>query len=338
MSQLSHGQVKNKPFVGKRFLPNQRQFIDNIPILLFAALLLFLCVQAPYFLGWQNITTILRQTVPLAILCFGLVCVVTGGGDDVVSGGIDISLPATAVLAAAIISDGLTNQGAGYLTIAIWAVGASLLAGAVNAVLVVWVRLPPLLATLASSVAFIGIANLITQQRRISVTDSAMVAFRDNRYWQLPVAVWFMLLIFAVLLFVLYRTRWGLHLQASGGNREAAEMSGLPVKRLVVQSYMLAALTAVLAALALVARGSGSSPGTEESLLLEMVLATFIGSAFSRRRVVTIGGALLGALLVNALSNGLALLRVDIFWVGAIKGALILLVLATSALKSGGRY
>ncbi|CNG14062.1 ABC transporter permease [Yersinia enterocolitica] len=338
MSQLSHGQIKNKPFFGKRFLPNQRQLIDNIPILLFAALLLFLCVQAPYFLGWQNITTILRQTVPLAILCFGLVCVVTGGGDDVVSGGIDISLPAIAVLAAAIISDGLTNQGAGYLTIAIWAVGASLLAGAVNAVLVVWVRLPPLLATLASSVAFIGIANLITQQRRISVTDSAMVAFRDNRYWQLPVAVWFMLLILAVLLFVLYRTRWGLHLQASGGNREAAEMSGLPVKRLVVQSYMLAALTAVLAALALVARGSGSSPGTEESLLLEMVLATFIGSAFSRRRVVTIGGALLGALLVNALSNGLALLRVDIFWVGAIKGALILLVLATSALKSGGRY
>ncbi|EPO8474161.1 ABC transporter permease [Yersinia enterocolitica] len=338
MSQLSHGQIKNKPFFGKRFLPNQRQLIDNIPILLFAALLLFLCVQAPYFLGWQNITTILRQTVPLAILCFGLVCVVTGGGDDVVSGGIDISLPAIAVLAAAIISDGLTNQGAGYLTIAIWAVGASLLAGAVNAVLVVRVRLPPLLATLASSVAFIGIANLITQQRRISVTDSAMVAFRDNRYWQLPVAVWFMLLIFAVLLFVLYRTRWGLHLQASGGNREAAEMSGLPVKRLVVQSYMLAALTAVLAALALVARGSGSSPGTEESLLLEMVLATFIGSAFSRRRVVTIGGALLGALLVNALSNGLALLRVDIFWVGAIKGALILLVLATSALKSGGRY
>lgn len=337
MSQLSHGQIKISLF-GKRFLPNQRQLIDNIPILLFAALLLFLCVQAPYFLGWQNITTILRQTVPLAILCFGLVCVVTGGGDDVVSGGIDISLPAIAVLAAAIISDGLTNQGAGYLTIAIWAVGASLLAGAVNAVLVVWVRLPPLLATLASSVAFIGIANLITQQRRISVTDSAMVAFRDNRYWQLPVAVWFMLLIFAVLLFVLYRTRWGLHLQASGGNREAAEMSGLPVKRLVVQSYMLAALTAVLAALALVARGSGSSPGTEESLLLEMVLATFIGSAFSRRRVVTIGGALLGALLVNALSNGLALLRVDIFWVGAIKGALILLVLATSALKSGGRY
>lgn len=338
MSQLSHGQVKNKPLGGNRFWPNQRQFIDNIPILLFAALLLFLCVQAPYFLGWQNITTILRQTVPLAILCFGLVCVVTGGGDDVVSGGIDISLPAIAVLAAAIISDGLTNEGAGYLTIAIWAVGASLLAGAVNAVLVVWVRLPPLLATLASSVAFIGIANLITQQRRISVTDSAIVAFRDNRYWQLPVAVWFMLLIFAVLLFVLYRTRWGLHLQASGGNREAAEISGLSVKRLVAQSYLLAALTAVLAALALVARGSGSSPGTEESLLLEMVLATFIGSAFSRRRVVTIGGALLGALLVNALSNGLALLRVDIFWVGAIKGVLILLVLATSALKSRGRY
>ena len=63
---------------------------------------------------------------------------------------------------------------------------------------------------------------------------------------------------------------------------------------------------------------------------------TFIGAAFSRRRVVTIWGALLGAILVNALSNGLGLLGVNIFWMGAIKGGLILVVLAASAVRHKG--
>ncbi|VTM53161.1 transmembrane sugar transport protein [Klebsiella pneumoniae] len=66
------------------------------------------------------------------------------------------------------------------------------------------------------------------------------------------------------------------------------------------------------------------------------MLATFIGAAFSRRRVVTIWGALLGAILVNALSNGLGLLGVNIFWMGAIKGGLILVVLAASAVRHKG--
>ncbi len=76
-----------------RSTPRVARLFNHIPLLLFAALLLFLCLSAPYFLSWQNITIILRQSAPLAILCFGLVCVITGGGDDVVSGGIDLSLP-----------------------------------------------------------------------------------------------------------------------------------------------------------------------------------------------------------------------------------------------------
>ena len=91
-----------------------------------------------------------------------------------------------------------------------------------------------------------------------------------------------------------------------------------------------------LAILPLLSQGSGSSSGTATPLLLETVLATFIGAAFSRRRVVTIWGALLGAILVNALSNGLGRLGVNIVWMGAIKGGLILVVLAASAVRHIG--
>lgn len=308
-------------------------FIDKTPLLIFAVLLLFLCLQAPYFFSWQNITIILRQSAPLAILCFGLVCVITGGGDDVVSGGIDLSLPAIAILAVAIISFGLTQAGYGYWWLILLVIGSALLAGGLNAIMVAVIGLPPLLATLACSVAVTALANLLTRQRRISVDDSVIVAFRDNSLLGFPLAVWFMLLVFMLFQFIVHHSRWGLHLQAAGGNPETAQLSGLRVTPLVIGSYLLAALAAALASLTLVAQGSGSSTGTAEPLLLEMVLATFIGAAFSRRRVVTIWGALLGTVLVNALSNGLALLRVDIFWVGTIKGGLILLVLGVASLQ-----
>ncbi|VFS68298.1 Xylose transport system permease protein xylH [Raoultella terrigena] len=115
-----------------------------------------------------------------------------------------------------------------------------------------------------------------------------------------------------------------------------AQMSGLNVRRLTVYVWLLAGIAAGLAILPLLSQGSGSSSGTATPLLLETVLATFIGAAFSRRRVVTIWGALLGAVLVNALSNGLGLLGVNIFWMGAIKGTLILIVLAASAVRHQG--
>ncbi len=155
----------------------------------------------------------LVQSVPLAILCFGLVCVIAVGGDDVVSGGIDLSLPATAVLGVALLSLGLAEWHTPYLLLLALLAAVCLLCGAINGLLVL--------------------------------------------------------------------------------------AAGLP-------------------------------------LLLETVLATFIGAAFSRRRVVTIWGALLGAILVNALSNGLGLLGVNIFWMGAIKGGLILVVLAASAVRHKG--
>ena len=160
-----------------------------------------------------------------------------------------------------------------------------------------------------------------------------MVAFRDNDLFGIPWPLIYLLAVFALFQFLLHHSRFGQHLQAVGGNRDMAQMSGLNVRRLTIIVWLLAGIAAGLAILPLLSQGSGSSSGTATPLLLETVLATFIGAAFSRRRVVTIWGALLGAVLVNALSNGLGLLGVNIFWMGAIKGGLILVVLAASAVR-----
>ena len=310
--------------------------IDKGPLILFGILLIYLTIFAPYFLEWQNLMTILRQTVPLSILCFGLATVIMTGGDDVVIGGIDLSIPAAAVMAAAICSVMLTKLGAGLPTALSLAVLAALTVGAVNAFLVVVVGLTPLLATLSSSVAVVGITKLITTHRRINVDNTFINMIRDDDILGLPISVIIMIVVFFIIAFLIHRTRWGMRMQAVGGSRSAAEISGLKPAKYIAQSFIIASITAAIASITIIARGSGSSPGTEDALLIEMVLATFVGAAFSPRRVVTVWGALLGALLVNALSNGFALMRVDIFWIGGIKGALILIVVATAALQRKG--
>ncbi|MCX5577173.1 ABC transporter permease [Kaistia terrae] len=306
--------------------------VSHAALIVLTLLLAYLALRAPNFLDAQNLTAILRQSAPLAILACGLSVVVIGGGDDVVSGGIDLSLPAAAVLGAGIISYQLSVAGSGLGTALLFGLPAVLAVGAANSLLVVGIGLTPLLATLATSVAVSGLTKLITSNRRINVSNRAIDWVRDGDIGGIPASMLLALLVFAGLAFLVHRTRWGAHLQAIGASRAVASLTGLPTRKSVALSYGLAAAAAAVAAIAILARGSGSSPGSEEPLLLEMVLATFLGGAFSRRRIVTVWGALLGAVLVTALSTGFALLQVNIFWVSGIKGGLILLVLVAAAL------
>jgi ribose transport system permease protein len=275
--------------IQRRGRPGLATLIEKFPLILFLALLVWLSVQSPYFLSWQNISLMLVQSVPLAILCFGLVCVIAVGGDDVVSGGIDLSCRRRRCSASR------CSASAGRMAHAVSpAAGAA--GGGLPALrgdqrfLVLAAGLPPLLATLSTSVAFTGLTDLLTGQRRIAVSDPLMVAFRDNSVLGLPWPLIYLLGVFILFQFLLHHSRFGQHVQAVGGNRDMAQMSGLNVRRLTLLVWLLAGIAAGLAILPLLSQGSGSSSGTATPLLLETVLATFIGAAFSRRRVVTIWG------------------------------------------------
>lgn len=310
-----------------------RVLVARFPIIVFAVLLAYLSTKSEFFLEWRNISNILRQSAPDAILAAGLAVVVMAGGDDVVVGGIDISLPAAATLGVGVLSQQLIG-GSSLGPALVLMAGAVLAVGIVNALLVVYLRLTPLLATLATSVAVVGITRWVTDNSRLTVDNGFIDEVRDGTVAGLPIPAVFAIAVFVVLGASIHRTAFGSHLQAAGGNRAAAETSGLHPGRYLGASFVIGSLAAIVAAVVLTARGSGLSPGIEEQLLLDMVLATFVGAAFSPRRVVTVPGAMLGAVLVKALGNGFQLLNVDIFRVGMIKGVLILIVVASAALEN----
>lgn len=305
--------------------------MSSAPLIIFVVLLIYLAIAAPNLLEPSTISLILKQSVPTVIVCLGLATVVVAGGDDVVSGGIDLSIPATAVLCAGVIADQLTNHGSSLFFALALAIAAALAMGIVNALLVVFIGMTPLLATLASSVAAVGITKVITSSRRINIDHPFIIYIRDGDIGGVPSAVLVAAVFVLIFCIAVHRTRWGMQLQAVGGSREAAEVSGIKASRLVAQSFMLAAIAGALASVFVLARGSGSTPGSEENLLLEMVLATFLGAAFSPRRIVTVWGAVLGAVLVSVLSVGFKSIGVDVFWTGCIKGSLILIVVASAA-------
>lgn len=302
-----------------------------LPLIIFIGLLTYVGTQAPNFLTLVSLELVLTQSLTVVLVVIGLSAVVMAGGDDVVAGGIDLSIPATAVLCAGIIAVMLANGGGLWLAV-IAALGAAMLIGLINAFLVTRIGMSPLLATLAMFVAVIGVSNFITTSKRIDVNDPFITSLRSAQVVGISLGIVIVALITLAAFHLLHRTRWGLNLQAAGGSRDAAEISGLRVNRLIGQSFLLAALTGFLTSFFILSRASGFSPGVEDNLMLEMVLATFLGAAFSPRRVVTMWGAVLGAVLVTAISIGFKSMGVDVFWTGLIKGALIVIVVALSAL------
>jgi ribose transport system permease protein len=331
-------QVLNKARPGNLNLQTFTDFlIRRGPLLLFAILIIVLALGSNSFLSGPSINSSLVQAAPIAIIAMALSLVVMGGGDDVVAGGIDLSLPGSAALATAIISDQLTNQGSSFAVAVLFGLLAAVTVGGVNAVLVSYVGLTSILATLATYVSVVGVIRVLTGNKRIDVTDPTILYIRDGNIFGIPVVVVIMVLTFALVAFIFHRTKYGMSVQAVGGSLDAAVVAGLKTKRIVGSTFISAAVVASIAAVLLVARGSGSSPGMDERLLVDMVLATFVGAAFSSRNVVTVLGSMLGAILVTFMSTGLVLNRINNSWIDGWKGVLILLVVVAAAVQIKGR-
>jgi ribose transport system permease protein len=294
--------------------------------------LVFFAVQAPTFFSIGNILNVLVQGSVVAVTAFGLAVVVIVGGEDVVKGGIDLSVGAVMGLVGSLVALRV-SEGTPVVGALGWGFGAAVLVGLLNAGSVA-LGVRPLLATLAA----MGIAQstdlIVSNNQQIPISDPLFVWIRDGSVLGLPVPVAVLFALFVVVWAVMDFMHIGVRAYAVGGNPLAARVAGLSVGRYVAVSYVFSAVCAALAGLLLTARLSGNSPGVGALLLLDIILAAFMSMIFSRRLVVNIPGTLAGALFVAALNNGFTLVNVPTYWVSGVKGLLILLVLGVAALRA----
>jgi ribose transport system permease protein len=291
----------------------------------------FFSTQAPGFLTSSNLLNIFVQGAVVAVGAFGLAVVVIGGGDDVVTGGIDLSIGATIGLSGT--TAALVLRGGSPVLLALAAaLGVAVLVGTINAGAIA-LGIRPLLATLA----MMGIATsadlLVSNNLQIPVKNGFFVWLRAGRPLGVPAPVVVLVVLFLLTWVVVGFTKIGVRLYATGGNPIAAQVAGIKIRRYVAVTYLFSGFCAGVAGVLLTARSSGSTPGAGSPLLLDIILAAFISVIFSRRLVVNILGTFVGGIFVAALTNGFTLINVPTFWVSGVKGALILLVVAVSALR-----
>jgi ribose transport system permease protein len=286
--------------------------------------LLLLCVvgaatAGDRFLDLGNVLVILRQAAVLGVIAIGMTFVITAGGIDLSIGSVlgltTVVGSLTAVQAAATESTWLVMVGLALV------VGVA--AGLVNGVVIAYGNVVAFMATLAMLVGARGLAELIGERRTFVVSEPGFREFFSGDVLGVPMIV----VIFAVVAlagwFLLNRTTFGRRTVAIGGNREAARLAGVNVKRHLVYLYALAGLTAGIAGLMMMGR-TQSGTSTHGTLYeLDAIAAVVVGGTLLIGGRGTIMGTVLGVLIFTTLTNVFTLNNLSTSVQAVVKGVII---------------
>lgn len=290
------------------------------------ALCVLLAILTPHFLTVSNLLNVLEQTSINAIVAVGMTFVI-------VSGGIDLSVGSIVALAGVVLASALQLGWPVAAAVPVALVVGSA-CGLANGLLVTAGRLPPFIATLGMMSVARGLALMWAEGRPISGFDEGFRAIATGRLAMVPASVLVMLGVYAVAHAALGWTVFGRNVYAIGGNEEASRLSGVPVRRDKTAVYALSGGCAGLAAVVLTARLNSAQPTAGVMYELDAIAATVIGGTSLLGGQGTLGGALVGALIMGVLRNGLNLLNVSSFFQQVVIGVVIIgAVLVDMALK-----
>lgn len=298
-------------------------------LLTVVALIALFGLASENFLDPNNIINILRSIAIVTVIAIGV-------SISLSIGGFDLSVGSTASLANAIVVSlfvwyGFGTTGAIILTLLICT-----LVGLFNAFLIVVLKIPDMLATLASLFVIQGVAmtysygGSITQNMLLPSGDMAegVIPEMFSALGQVPVIVLIMLAVTIVVQLYLSLTKHGRRMYAIGGNPEAARLAGIRTVRYRVLAYVLSSLLAALGGILLASRIGSSQVNAGGGYLMDAVAAAYIGFSLAGSGKPNAFGTLIGAVILGVLQNGLVMLSVPYYAMDIIKGLVLAMALA----------
>jgi ribose/xylose/arabinose/galactoside ABC-type transport system permease subunit len=299
-----------------------------------AVFLVVVCVPmsfvSPNFATWLNFRNVLNQSVFTMILAVGMTAVLIGGG-------IDLSVGAVVGLSAGVVA-WLIKAADFPLALALFSglvVGTCI--GLANALIILRLKIPDFIATLAmlgfasgilyvwtNGVPFIGYAG----------PDYMLIGGLGRWFWWITVPEVVAMLVIVVLAILVNASRFGRHLRASGENADVARLSGVNVVRVKVRAYALSGFLAALVGVLLAGRLTTVQPNLGLGMELNALAAAIMGGAALSGGRGSILGAVLGALTLTVIQNVINLLGVQPAWETFCVGCIILLVTVLSRLSN----
>jgi ribose transport system permease protein len=251
------------------------------------------------FANVDNALTILRYASIFGVLSIGMTFVIIGGGIDLSIGSV---LGLASVISSLTVVQALANS-TSWLVIVIVAIGVGVLAGLVNGVVIAYGNVVAFMATLAMLVSARGFAEIMSNRSTQLVEVDALNSFFRADLLGIPTLVWIFILVAAGGWFLLNRTTFGRRTVAIGGNREAARLAGIKVKRHIVMLYGLCGLTAGIAAVMMLGRTTAGTSTHGLLYELEVIAAVVVGGTLLIGGRGTITGSVLGVLIFATLIN-----------------------------------
>ncbi len=273
------------------------------PLIAVFLLSIVLSILSERFLSLDNWMNILRQTSLNALISVGMLMVL-------LTGGIDLSVGSVAALTGCVMGV-LMQAGVNNPAILITAgLATGLLTGLFNGFLFTQLELPhPFVSTMGSRMIYRGAALLITGAAPISGFSTAITFLGYRNVGGIfPISFVLVIVIFVIINVFLNRTALGRRIYSIGGNKEAARLSGVNVKRTLNFAYMMSGLMASIAGIVLIGRISSAFPIAGETYDMDAIAACVIGGASFFGGKGTVIGTLIGALLIAIIRNGLDLL------------------------------
>ncbi|WP_257959039.1 ABC transporter permease [Bacillus sp. V3-13] len=279
----------------------------------FILLLIIMSFTSPVFLTEVNLINILRQVTVVGVIAVGMTFAI-------ISAGIDLSVGAVLAFAG-IVMVSLQSEGA-FIAVAV-ALLAGIVCGLANGIAISIGKVQPFIVTLASMTIIRGITLILSDGQPISLIDSTLLGIGKSYLGPVPVLV----VIFAVVILLgwilLSKMKFGRHTFAIGSSESASKLAGIKIDKLKIMIYTLSGGLAALAGILLTSRLSSASPIAGMGYELEAIAAVAIGGAKLTGGTGSMGGTLLGVLIVGVISNGMVLLDVNAYLQQVVKGVII---------------
>lgn len=272
------------------------------------------------FFEVSNLLNVARQVSPLVIVASAVTLVMISRGLDLSVGSV---IAATAVLAAHLAAHKMPIWQA-YL----FAIGLGGLFGAVNAFIIVKMRVSPIIATLGTLNVARGVAYLISPSAILVGLPKSWDVIGTSYIGPIPTAVVIAGGIFLFFQLLLNKTIFGRHVYAVGGNEETARLSGVNVERVNVLLYVMTGLVSGLAAVVLSSRLGSGDPNIGVGFEFQVIVAIILGGTSLAGGEGRLTGTLIGALIVGFLGNGLNLAGVEPFWQYVAQGIVLVFAVA----------
>lgn len=266
----------------------------------------------PVFLKADNLLNIANQIAVIAILAIGMTLVIITGGIDLSVGSL---IALSAVVTAMIVRDfcgGVNAGAAGMFAAGLGGIALCGVCGLITGAFVTRMRMPPFIVTLAMMLVCSGFAGRLSENQSVyQVPDSFVWLGRGTDLFGLPNAVVLMLLLYAAAHVVMTQTSFGRHLYAVGGNTEAAFVSGVPVKRVILIAYVICGLLAGLGGVVTASLLKSGSPTYGQMYELYVIAAVVVGGTSLSGGKGTMPGTLIGAFIIAVIQNGMNLTNVE---------------------------